>query len=210
MIRLTTQSKSQAPEEREDKAGVMGTPSPDFSDWVAARAQPLVERWHADVEGRMGGHPVGVDQLLHRFFEQLVELLPGGLSPYRSQFEPLWRSCAELYGSVAAMRGLAAGEVIEEFQFLRESLIRHLFMDPPEVTKPALLLRDILRINRIVDRGVTYASVGHTDTLFFALFRGSGAPRGLDPERMQEVGAQLDSFAQDSRTLYKLLNENGR
>lgn len=183
--------------------------SADFAAWVAARKKALADRWRSDVEARVGGHPAGVDQLLDRFFTHLVNLLPGSLSPYRPQFEPLWRSSSELYGSVAAMRGLAAGEVIEEFQFVREGLIRHLFSDPPKVPRTALLLRDILRINRIVDRGVTYASVGHTDTLFFALFRGSGAPRGLDPERMAELHEQLETLSSESATLYTLLNDHG-
>ena len=179
--------------------------SSDFTAWVRDRCDALTDRWNADVAARVGGHPAGVDDLLQRFFHQLVDLLPGCIGPFRSQFEPLWRSGAELYGSVAAMRGLAAGEVIEEFQFLREGLIRHLFSAPPTVSRTALLLRDILRINRVVDRGVTYASVGHTDTLFFALFRGSGAPRGLDPERMQELNDQLDGLAADATMLYDLL-----
>lgn len=210
MIRISITDTGEFTESRGPELGDIDTSaSPDFAAWVAARKGPLVERWRSDVEARIGGHPSGVDDLLDRFFTLLVALLPGCLSPYRPQFEPLWRSTAELYGSVAAMRGLAAGEVIEEFQFVREGLIRHLFSDPPIVPRTALLLRDILRINRIVDRGVTYASVGHTDTLFFALFRGSGAPRGLDPERMAELDEQLDALNQEASTLYALLDDKG-
>lgn len=210
MIRISTIETGDYQESRDADLGDIDTDtSADFAAWVAARKNALADRWRSDVETRIGGHPAGVDLLLDRFFTLLVDLLPGSLSPYRPQFEPLWRSSAELYGSVAAMRGLAAGEVIEEFQFVREGLIRHLFSDPPKVPRTALLLRDILRINRIVDRGVTYASVGHTDTLFFALFRGSGAPRGLDPERMAELNEQLESLNADAATLYALLDDSG-
>ncbi len=206
MIRIPGNSHGQLYQPRESELGASQTATAtDFAAWVAARKEPLMERWRSDVEARVGGHPEGVAQLLGRFFGLLTDLLPGCLSPYRPQFEPIWRSSAELYGSVAAMRGLAAGEAIEEFQFVREGLIRHLFSDPPPVSRPALLLRDILRINRVVDRGVTYASVGHTDTLFFALFRGSGAPRGLDPERVQELNEQLDAMVAETNTLYTLL-----
>lgn len=125
-----------------------------------------------------------------------VRMLPETMGPFHDQVDPLWLRMAELYGSVAARRGLAAGEVIEEFQLLRESLLRLLF-DNSKVTKKGLdatVLRDVLRLNRIVDRGVTHASVGHTDVLFFTLFRGSGVPDTFDDRLVAEVHAQLNGI----------------
>ena len=125
-----------------------------------------------------------------------VKMLPETMGPFHAQVDPLWLRMAELYGSVAARRGLAAGEVIEEFQLLRECLLRLLFDNSSVVKKglDATALRDILRLNRIVDRGVTQASVGHTDVLFFTLFKGSGVTDTLDDPLVAEVHAQLDGI----------------
>ncbi len=136
-----------------------------------------------------------INGLLDEFLELLVSFLPGVLGPYRDQVDPVWRQAAELFGATAARRGLAAGEVIEEFQILREAVIRLLYQEPPVAGRARMSLRDVLRLNRAIDRGVTHASVGHTDALFFSLFEGSGIPDSPPPaELVREVRAQLDAF----------------
>lgn len=137
----------------------------------------------------------------------LVEFLPAFLGPYREQVRPLWGQAAELYGSLAAMRGLAAGEVIEEFQLLREEMLRLFYDEPPVRESEDLSLRDALRVNRVVDDGVTHASVGHTDALFFALFQGSGVPRSLSGEQAVEVREQLATVRSEFRELMELLED---
>jgi hypothetical protein len=97
-------------------------------------------------------------------------------------------------------RGLAAGEVIEEFQILREGVIRLLYQEPPLEGRARLSLREVLRLNRALDAGVTHASVGHTDALFFSLFEGSGisdAPPAAS--LMEEVRNQLDGLRAELR-----------
>ena len=120
-----------------------------------------------------------------RFCGLLTRMLPGALGPLREHVEPLWLQTAELFGSVAAQRGLAAGEALDEFQILREVLIRELYADPPAGGRVPLSLRDLLRLNRVIDRGVTQAGVGHADALFFALFQGSGVPEHLDADEAE-------------------------
>lgn len=177
----------------------------EFAQWVEERGPRLAERWLSELRATDIAWSDGVESLLRRFVDLFVEILPATLGPYREQVEPLWLQAAELFGQVAAQRGLAAGEVIEEFQVLREALIRLLYAEPPVAGGARMSLRDILRINRSIDRGVTQSSVGHTDGLFFALFQGSGVPESLDDELRQEVAEQLDAIRAEHRRVMRAL-----
>lgn len=177
----------------------------ELGRWLAKHRERLGERWLAGVTSRHDGLGDPARDLLTEFIGLLTRFPPVFLSPYRSQVEPLWAQLAELYGSVAAMRGLAAGEVIEEFQLLREEVIR-LFHDVPPVRElDRLALRDVLMVNRVVDLGVTHASIGHTDALFFALFQGSGVANSLTEEQEAEVREQLRGLAADLDEVTELL-----
>ncbi len=160
-----------------------------------------MERWLAEVEGRDAAWNDGVHELMEAFMELFLELLPACLGPLRDQTDPLWLQTAELFGSFAAQRGLAAGEVIEEFQVLREAVIRLLWADPPAVASNRTALREALRLNRVLDRGVTQASVGHTDALFFALFQGSGVPEHLTDDARYEIRNQLQAVRKELRII---------
>lgn len=179
----------------------------EFARWVEQRVGDMAERWLAEVSARQARQGTDVKSLLAPFFNLLTSMVPASLGPYREQVEPLWLQAAELYGSVAAQRGLAAGESVEEFQIVREVLIRELYSDPPAGGQIPLPLRDVLRLNRLIDRGVTQASVGHADVLFFALFQGSGAPEQLNAEVLLEVTAQLASIAEEFKTIMAALRE---
>ena len=171
----------------------------ELARWLREHEERLADRWLAGVVARHGHVDDHIRDLLSEFVGVLVPVIPAFLGPYREQVEPLWRQASELYGSVAAMRGLAAGEVIEEFQLLREEIVRLFYDVPPVRDLDRLTLRDVLRVNRIVDLGVTHASVGHTDVLFFALFQGSGVPKGLKDEQGDEVRAQLRTIGAEFR-----------
>jgi hypothetical protein len=176
----------------------------EFAGWFEQRAGRLAERWLSGIHSRHSRWGSREQTLLARFLTLLTAMLPASFGPYRAQIEPLWLQVAELFGSVAARRGLAAGEAVDEFQILREVLIRELYTEPPAGGVP-LSLRDILRLNRIIDRGVTQASVGHADALFFALFQGSGVPEHLDDDVQQEVSQQLDAVDEEFRAVMGLL-----
>lgn len=135
-----------------------------------------------------------MEELLEQFIELLLDLLPGLLGRYRDQLEPLWTQTSELFGSLAANRGLAAGEAVEEAQFLREAVLRLLYQDPPLAPTGPMGLREVLRLNRVIDELVTYTSVGHTDALFFALFQGSGVPERLSDDVRYEIRSQLEAI----------------
>lgn len=177
----------------------------EFSRWLEAQAEPLRERWLADVRGRSASLGHGVDELLEAFMDLFLEILPLTLGPLRSPAEAVWIQVAELFGSLAAQRGLAAGEVIEEFQVLREAVIRLLWASPPVQEPSRVALREVLRLNRVLDRGVTHASVGHTDGLFFALFQGSGVPESLTDDIRYEIREQLQALETEVETLRRVV-----
>jgi hypothetical protein len=88
-------------------------------------------------------------------------------------------------------------------------VIRLLYENPPLGGRTPISLREILRLNRAIDAGVTQASVGHTDALFFSLFQGSGIPDSPPTsELMQEVRTQLQEMGDELTAI--LNHRNGR
>ena len=164
-----------------------------IGEWLEAQQGFLAGYWFEEVS-----HRVSVDQemerVLERFFDLLTRMIPGALDHRRSSVDPVWKNAAELYGALGAKRGLAAGDVVEEFQIVREAVVRTLFEAPPARYGAELSLSDALRLNRFLDSGVTHASIGHTDGLFFALFHGSGVSTVPMAKLVAEVEEQLESL----------------
>ena len=169
----------------------------DFSAWLLLRVDRLATGWLSAVLDR--DHHAAPEQtpLLDDFLRLLVSMLPAAMSPHRRQLDPVWQRAAELYGSFGVARGLAAGEVVEEFQLLRECLIRMLIKEPPPSSGTSLFGSEVLRLNRFLDTGVTQASVGHTDRLFFDLFQGGGRTSRITPEVASEIRYQLAGIEEE-------------
>lgn len=177
----------------------------ELARWLAERADRIRDRWLEDVKSRGAAWSEPVESLIVEFFDLFLAMLPHGLGPFKEQVEPLWVQAAELFGSMAAQRGLAAGEVIEEFQILRDAVIRFLYAEPPVAGPLRISLRDLLRVNRFIDRGVTQSSVGHTDALFFSLFQGRGVAEGLSPDNVAEMREQLGVIEREFREIERRL-----
>jgi len=160
--------------------------------WLTRLVPSLTERWVEEIEHRgHAGSPEAVS-VVRQFAELIVRLLPLMLGPHRDQIQPLWDRAGVLFGAVAAKRGLAAGEALEELHLLRELVIRDLYRDPPAGGRVRLSLREILRMNRALDRAVTHVSVGHTDALFFDFFEPDGQRAILaGDDALQEAERQL-------------------
>ena len=165
----------------------------DLGDWLEVQRGFLARYWFEEIL-----HRVSMDQemerILERFLNLLTRMIPGAFDHRRSAVDPVWKSAAELYGALGAKRGLAAGDIVEEFQIVREAVVRILFQAPPGRYGAALSLSDALRLNRFLDSGVTHASIGHTDGLFFALFHGSGVSTVPTAKLVAEVEEQLDAL----------------
>jgi hypothetical protein len=129
-----------------------------------------------------------------------VDLTAESVGPFRREVTPIWTRACEQYGRVASVRGLAAGEVVEELQHLREILTLHL---APVVTalRPRQVLAIMLRLNRLVDRGIATAVVGYTDGLVATLFAKSGVP-DVDAEHdLPDLERQLSKLEHDLAVL---------
>lgn len=159
----------------------------------------LARYWLEEIKNRVTLNR-DVENLLDRFLEILTAMIPRALGYHGTSTWGLWKRAAELFGALGARRGLAAGEVVEEFQIIREGLIRLLFQAPTGQDREALSLSDVVRLNRFLDSGVTHASIGHTDELFFSLFQGSGVPKVPPAELLSEVEEQLLAIDQELRT----------
>ncbi len=122
----------------------------------------MVQQWSAWLGDRLTATSAFPPALLKRELSLLIDVFATMVGPLRRETKPIWGRVAEEYGRHAAIRGLAAGEVVEEMQYLRELLIRFL---APARQGMALLLR----LNRLVDRGVAMAVVGYTDELAASL-----------------------------------------
>ncbi|MDE2804488.1 MAG: hypothetical protein OXN18_04985 [Gemmatimonadota bacterium] len=190
------------PGDSDSRASVRTLPvSVDIAGWVDERSPGIAERWASGLLANGESWAGDIRPVARPLCRGLVSFLPGMLGAYRAQILPLWSEGAELFGSVAARRGLSAGEVIEEFQLLREVILRMMFERPPTGTERGLPLREILHLNRAVDIGVTQASVGHTDLLFFSLIHDSGVPAPLGADDLIEVCEQIRVLQGDGQRI---------
>lgn len=170
----------------------------DLTRWLFGHQEALAERWREEIRFRADGMDEEVSDLVGEFLHLLTSLLAPGLGAHRSQAEAILQQAAELYGNLGAHRGLAAGEAVEEFQILREVVLRFLF-EEIQAGRSSFGegLRDLLQLNRLIDRGVTYVSVGHTDTLFFSLVHGTGVSGPPTRELLAVVREQVAAIRHD-------------
>jgi hypothetical protein len=171
-------------------------PSPDahhLGEWLEAQRGFLAKYWIEEISHRVSMEQE-MERILTRFLDLLTQMIPGALDHRRTSVDRVWKRAAELYGTLGAHRGLAAGDIVEEFQIVREAVIRTLFQAPPARYGAALSLSNALRLNRFLDSGVTHASIGHTDGLFFALFKGNGVSTVPAAKLVAELEEQLESL----------------
>ena len=159
----------------------------------------MVAQWIAWLGDRLTASSAVPTGLVREELTLLIDVFASMIGPLRRETKAIWLRSAEAYGRHAAMRGLAAGEVVEEMQYLRELLIRYL---APAIAalRPRQGMALLLRLNRLVDRGVAMAVVGYTDELVLGLLPESadGPPgrRTPDPaeltQALHEIRNELD------------------
>ncbi len=168
-----------------------------IKDWLEHRTGRITNQWRAEIRDREGQHGEAGEKILGHFLESLTLFLPPCFGENREAGEDVWEETTHLYGALALLRGLSAGEVIEELQLLRVVLLRLLLEDPPGKWESRPFQREILRLNRLLDHGVVQASVAYVDGFFFAQIQGSGIPGGVTAEVETEMAGQLDAFRED-------------
>jgi hypothetical protein len=165
--------------------------------WLEDRGGRIAERWHAEIRAREDRKGDKEERFLGDVLDDLVSFIPQCLGEHREIAEEAWQQATHLYGSLALQRGLAAGEVVEELQLLREVVFRFLLEAGGGRILEESLPRDLLILNRVIDQGVVRASVAYIDDLFFAHLQGTGVPEGVTPELMEEIEDQLAAFRRE-------------
>jgi hypothetical protein len=146
--------------------------------------------WLADRVSTAAAIPRGT---LERELRLLYDILVESVGPMRRSITDVWRHACEHYGRFGAARGLAAGEVVEELQYLRELLIRRLGPVLPGL-RQRQAMAIILRLSATLDKGMAVAVVGYTDALVATLFSQNGVPTPHSALDYQDIERQLEQI----------------
>jgi hypothetical protein len=141
----------------------------------------MVIQWADWLGDRITAAPTIPRPTVEREFRLLLDVVSEMVGPLRREVSTIWFRVCEHYGRVASARGLAAGEVVEERQGM------------------AIMLR----LNRVIDKGIAVAVVGYTDALVATLFAQNGVPTAGAEYDRAEVERQLESLEQEFNTLVR-------
>src|SRR5215216_3407179 len=163
---------------------------------IAEMRDSMVSQWAEWLGDRQTGAHAIPRATVEREFRLLFDVMTEMVGPLRREVNLVWFHVCEHYGRIASARGLAAGEVVEELTFFREMLIRNLA--PVLVAMRARQgMAIMLRLNRVLDRGVAVAVVGYTDALVATLFAQNGVPLSSTEQDVGEVERQLGILEQE-------------
>ncbi len=170
----------------------------------------LIAQWANWIASRTSEVPLVDRNTLDRQVALLIDAMIEMTGPLRRQVTELWFDACDGYGRTAAARGLAAGEVVEELQYLRELLIRHL--SELIASLPARQsMATVLRLNRHLDRGIAHAVVGYTDVLVEMLLNRRGVLLAASDPGKDDVRERLAHIEQELAVLRrKRESERGR
>lgn len=169
----------------------------------------LVEEWALWVSNRLAQAPHIRRPTVDRYLQLMVDIIVQLAGPLRRQATELWFQACEAYGIAAAARGLAAGEVVEELQQLRELLIRHL-SETVALLPPRQSIAAVLRLNRVVDRGIAHTVVGYTDALVETLLNRRGVPIVASEPAEDEIVQRLEQLEDELALLVERGTANSR
>ncbi len=163
---------------------------------IENRRDRLVSDWAGWINNRLASIEHIRRETIERQLALLVDILIEMADAPRRQTNELWLSASEWYGRTAAERGLAAGEVVEEFQYLRELLIRSL-SELIASLQPRQSMAAVLRLNRLLDKGTAHAVVGYTDALVETLLNQRGVPVGALDAADTELEKRLEQLTSE-------------
>jgi hypothetical protein len=170
--------------------------------WLQHHEPEIATRWLQELKAGSWSLPEEGGKALETVATYLVSFLPSCFGEKREAGMDAWRDAAHLYGSLGLRRGLATGEVVEEFHLLRHVIFRLFLLEPESGSRgptvpPEVSPLDLLTLNRVLDMGVTGANVAYVDELFFAHLQGSGVPEGITTELAEEMERQLRALRKE-------------
>jgi hypothetical protein len=169
---------------------------------IAEMRDSMVSQWAEWLEDRTTGAHTIPQATVEREFRLLFDVMTEMVGPLRREVNAVWFHTCEHYGRIALARGLAAGEVVEELTFFREMLIRNLA--PVLVAMRARQgMAIMLRLNRVIDKGIAVAVVGYTDALVATLFSQNGVTSFRADQDSADVERQLDALEQELHAVSK-------
>jgi hypothetical protein len=177
--------------------------------WLTEKQDDISARWCSRIRATEGRDRRQEDGFLDRFLADLVGLLPFAMDSAIDEAEEAWNQSTYLFGSFALHRGLAAGEVVEEFSYLREEILKLLLDEVPLASGGRSLHLELLTLSRALDTGAVRASVAYVDDLFFAHLQGSGVTEGVSPELEEEMARQLEAYRKGLEPYYARAVEGG-
>ncbi len=163
---------------------------------IAEMRNAMVSQWADWLGDRLTAAPTIPRATIERQFRLIIDTMTATVGPLRREVKIVWLRVCEHYGRVASTRGLAAGEVVEELQYLRELMIRNL-ASAFALMRPRQGLAIMLRLNRVVDRGIAVAVVGYTDALVATLFAQNGVPAPSTDYDAGEIDRQLHALERE-------------
>jgi hypothetical protein len=169
---------------------------------ISEQRDAMVAQWAQGLGERMIASSAVPRATVERQLYLLLDLTAEMVGPLRREVKTVWFHACEHYGRVASIRGLAAGEVVEEIQYLRELLI--LYLAPVLAAMRARQgMAIMLRLNRIIDKGVAVAVVGYTDALVATLFAQNGVPHYDTDHDVDEVERQTEAIEAELTSVVK-------
>jgi hypothetical protein len=160
---------------------------------MADHRDAIIHEWSDWLTKRVSSAAGLSRETIERELRLLLDVMIENVGPMRRSADEVWHHACEHYGLVGAARGLAAGEIVEEIQYLRGLLTRRL--GPVLATlRPRQAMAMILRLNAILDKGVAVAVVGYTDALVATLFAQNGVPAPSNSLDSQDILKQLDQI----------------
>jgi len=164
--------------------------------------ESIVQEWAGWLVDRVSSATPVTRATIDRELRLLYDILVESVGPVRRSVSDVWHHATEHYGRVGAARGLAAGEIVEEIQYLRELLTRRV---GPYLTtlRQRQAMAIILRLNTVLDKGIAVAVVGYTDALVATIFTQNGVPAPDTALDNSDILRQLEQLEQELAAIVK-------
>ena len=167
---------------------------------LAVIGDSIISEWADWLGDRMTASGAVPRPVVERELRLILGVLDQTVGPMRREVKDLWTRTFDHFGRVAAARGLASGEVVEEVMFLRILLIRNLAPVLVRMrNRQAMAI--IIRLNTVLDQGCATAVVSYTDALVATIFARNGVPAPDTNLDLSDIERQLDLLEQELAAL---------